>query len=612
MAWEQKIVDPAMVMRKIRPGMSIFLGTGVSEPRTLIHYLMDASLPNLADLQLIQLLSFSDEISLKTLDAQKYRLKTFYTGQMVDKAITEGQVDLIPNRFLRLPRLFDSQRILVDAAFIQVTPPDASGYCSLGVSLDVARIAMEKATLVVGEINPKIPRTFGDTFVNVSEFDYLVYADQDPIYFDRWETPPPFDQIAARMASLIPDKSCIAFSIGPLFEALLKKLKGKQHLGIHSPIFTDALMDLVKSGAVTNRYKEIFRGKSIASYGIGTPELMDWLDRNPMVEFQGIDRVFDPINIGINPGVIAVIPARTVDLSGSMTFQEGLGNVISGPMELVDFFMGAEISKGGITIIGLPSRNPSNVPNIQAAIETNHNRFGFEESIDMVVTEFGIARLNGLSVRERAQALIEIAHPDDRKGLVEQAKTKRILYPDQIFLSESPHLYPDEIQEEATLKNNLRVRFRGIRPSDEEQMRRLFYRFSDDAIYYRYFASIKTMPHAKMQEYVNIDWNHTMSIVGLIGEPGQGQIIAEGRYLMETFGPRAETAFVVDEGFNNKGIATYLLKLLMKLGKTRGVEFFTADVLFSNIGMMKVFKKMAPKVEAVLQEGAYNISFPIT
>ena len=170
MNWKQKIVDPDIVMKKIRPGMSIFLGTGISEPRTLVKHLMSSDYKKLMDLELIQLVNFSDSISLKTLDSHKYRLKTFSSGNMVNKAIARGLVDLIPTRFKKLHRLFASGRIQVDVAFIQISPPDDSGNASLGGSIDVGRSAMEQAFLVVGEINPRTPRTFGDTFVNMSEF----------------------------------------------------------------------------------------------------------------------------------------------------------------------------------------------------------------------------------------------------------------------------------------------------------------------------------------------------------------------------------------------------------------------------------------------------------
>ncbi|WP_299983595.1 GNAT family N-acetyltransferase [Desulfobacula sp.] len=611
MNWKQKIIDPDIVMKKIRPGMSIFLGTGVSEPRTLVKRLMSSNSRKLVDLELIQLVNFSDTISLKTLDSHKYRLKTFSSGNMVNKAITRGLVDLIPIRFKRLHRLFESGLIQVDVAFIQVSPPDDSGTASLGISIDVARAAMEQASFVVGEINPKIPRIFGDTFVNMSEFDMLIYSQDDPVYFERWETGPAFDRLASRIASLIQDKSCIAFSIGPLFESLSKKLVNKHHLGVHSPVFTDALMDLVKSGAVTNLYKNVSQGKSIASYAFGTPALMAWLDRNHLVEFQGIQTVFDPVNIGKNPGFVAVIPARKVDLSGRIVLHHGRGNVISGPMELMDSFLGAQISKGGRIIFGLPSRNLNNHSNIKPSIKRYHNQLGFEESIDMVVTEYGAAMLNGLSIRERAQAMIEIAHPDDRMALFNRAKKKNMLYPDQIFLKESSHLYPHEIHEQQTFKNGVKVRFRPIKPSDEEQMRRLFYRFSDEAIYYRYFYCITTMPHSKMQEYVNIDWNHTMSVVGLVGEPGEGILIAEARYLKGESDLMAEIAVIVDEKYNNLGIATYMVNLLLKLGKERGVEVFTATVLFSNYKIMKVFKKACPNLKSEREDGVYSITMPV-
>ncbi|MBU0970722.1 MAG: GNAT family N-acetyltransferase, partial [Proteobacteria bacterium] len=210
MNWKQKIVGPDRVMKSIQPGMSIFLGTGISEPCTLVKHLMRSDHQMLVDLELIQLVNFSDTISLKTLDSHKYRLKTFSSGNMVNKAIAKGLVDLIPTRFKKLHRLFESGRIQIDVAFIQISPPDDDGIASLGVSIDVARAAMKKASLVVGEINPKIPRIFGDTFVNLADFDLLIHSEDDPIYFKRWETGPVFDRIAARIASHIQDQSCIA------------------------------------------------------------------------------------------------------------------------------------------------------------------------------------------------------------------------------------------------------------------------------------------------------------------------------------------------------------------------------------------------------------------
>ena len=292
-------------------------------------------------------------------------------------------------------------------------------------------------------------------------------------------------------------------------------------------------MDLVKSGAVTNYRKEVFRGKSVASYALGTPELMAWLDHNPLIEFQGVEQVFDPTQIGRNPNFVAVFRARKVDLLGRVAFSVGKGNITSGPGQGADLFTGAEISPGGRTIFGLPSRNPQGDPNIVAMLRDLRNQFHMRESIDVVVTEYGIANLKWRTIRERAQALIDIAHPNDREKLVEQAKQKRLLFSDQIFLSESAQLYPMDIATEHIFKNGLKVRFRAIKPSDEEAMRRLFYRFSNQTVFRRFFFPISTMPHNKMQEYVNVDYSHMMSVVALVGESDQETIIAEARYVKD-------------------------------------------------------------------------------
>jgi acyl-CoA hydrolase/GNAT superfamily N-acetyltransferase len=607
-SWEGKITSPDAVLQKIEPGMSIFIGTGVAEPRTLVKALMHRNFGNLYDLEIIQLISLGDAICLRDLGVQKYRLKTFFSGWAADEAIKAGRVDLVPSRFARIPALIASGLVPVNAAFIQITPPDETGNCSLGVAVDAAREAMDKASLVVGEICSQIPRTYGDTFVDVSEFDYLVQSVDPPIYFDRWPADAVYDRIAANVSVLVEDRCCIAFSIGPLYEALSRHLCSKKHLGVHSPFFTDALMALVESGAVSNRYKELFTGKSLVSYAIGTPALMAWLDRNPRIEFQGVDKVFDPRLIGRNKRFIAILAARKADLSGLISLNVGKGNVATGPAEMIDFFHGAEISEGGRIIFALPSRNRSGEPNIMISVADLPNLFAARESVDMIVTEYGVARLRGYSMRERAQAMIDIAHPDDRSLLVSQAKLCKIIYPDQIFIPEGPFLYPEDIRDTHTFKGGQEVHFRPIKPSDEEEMRRLFYRFSDDAVYYRYFGHMTSMPHAKMQAYVNVDWSRTMSIVGLVEAGGRYRIVAEARYIREDVRPLGEIVFVVDEEYQGLGIATYLYQMLILLAKQRGLHGFTADVLFSNQAMMKVFRKGGLPLKATLDAGIYQLT----
>jgi len=609
-SWQKKVVPPEKVLEEIHPGMTIFVGTGLAEPRTLVKTLLSSNMPNLRDLELVQIMSFGDPVSIEERYPKKYRLKTFHSGWVASEAVSSGRVDLIPCNFSRIPRLIRSGMIRIDVAFVQITPPDESGYSSLGVAVDAARQAMEKATLVVGEISPHIPRTLGDTHVHIDEFNYLVETTEPAFLLDRWPVDPIINKVALNVASMIEDGSCISFSTGHLFECLGRHLQSKRHLGLHSPFITDPAMDLIKSGAITNRLKTSFRGTSLVSYALGTAELMRWLDRNPLVEFQGIDVVGSPAHIGMNDRYMAIMPVRKVDLTGRVAMHVGRSNVAFAMGEVQEILAGVQLSRGGRIICAVTSRNLAQQANIRFSIDEFPSQITLRESMDMVATEYGVAELTGRSVRERAMALIDIAHPDDRAELIRQAKEGNLIYPDQIYLSEAGRFYPEDVATEHTFKNNLTVRFRAIKPSDEDEMRRLFYRFSDEAVYYRYFSPIKTMPHTEMQPYVNVDYNRIMSIVGVIGPVGAGHIIAEARYVREPGKKFADTAFIVDEAYSSHGIATFLYELLMDIARKHGIQGFTADVLATNKGMLKVYEKAPFPVKSVLSEGVYSLTIP--
>ncbi|MCG6895338.1 MAG: GNAT family N-acetyltransferase [Desulfobacteraceae bacterium] len=606
-----KTVLPEEILDKIRPGMSLFVGSAGAEPQTMLQHLLHAPRGRLEDLEVVQLLSFGAAVSSDALEAEHLRLKTFFSGWVADAAVRNGHVDFVPCRFTNIPHLIESGLVSIDVAIVQITPPDNKGFCSLGVAVDVAREAMEQASITVGEIQEGIPVTFGDTFVRAEDFDFLIESSTPPLVFNRWPTDDVYEEIADRVAQIIEDGSCIAFFVGPLFESLGKVLAEKRHLGIHSPFFTDALMDLVNSGAVTNHRKGTHRGKSLTSYAIGTRRLLRWLDRNPRVEFQRIDKIFDPFVIGRNPRFVTVVPAHTVDLYGRISLERGCGDVASCPTEVMDLYYGAELSPGGRTIFALPSRNEIGEANIRLSIEDMPNPYGVYEAVKVVATEYGLAHLEGQTVRERAQALIDIAHPDDRQHLVETARQANILYRDQIFLADSGRLYPKEIRAEIELPDGTRCRFRPIKPSDEEGMRRLFYRFSNEAVYARYFSRVRAMPHKKMQEYVNVDWRQVMSIVGVVGEEDSGRIVAEARYIRIPGTALAELEFIVDEAYQSMSIATFLYRLLIRLARERGVKEFAASVLFSNASMMKVFRKGGLPVKAHLESGIYDLTIQL-
>jgi acyl-CoA hydrolase/RimJ/RimL family protein N-acetyltransferase len=612
LSWKGQVSTPDKVLERIKPGMRIFVGTGVSEPLTLVRHLKKSEAGNLLDLELLQLVGLGDAIKVTAQDSNKYRFKTFFSGWEASESVAEGFADFIPSRYYQIPSVFRSGQILIDVAFVQITPPNKAGFCSLGVCADVARLAIEQASLVVGEINTEIPWTFGDTFVPFSEFEMIVESTEAPIYFDRWKYAQVYDHLGANVAALVENGSCIGFSVGPLYEALCHHLKSKSDLSIHTPFFFDSLMDLVNSGAVTNRYNSVSPGKSLTSYAVGTRKLMQWLDHNPLVEFRNIDQVFNPIHVSRTPKYVAVLPAREIDLSGRLTLHTGKGNVGSGPSEVVDFFNGALMSKDGQAIFALTSRDRQGKSNILISVRKRPNQFSLWESVTTVVTEYGSVNMKCRSVRERAQSLIDIAHPDDRASLVAEAKRRKLLYSDQIFLTESAHFYPTEIEFRKTFKENTKVYFRPLKPSDEENMRQLFYRLSDKSVEYRYFYPIKAMFHSDMQEYVNIDYRDSMSLIGLIDDPNCDRIIAEARF--DRLSPQAtsaELSLMIDDEYQHIGIGTWLCEILIGLAKERQLKEFTADVLTNNLKMHHVFQKMdwTTKVKRVDEVDRLTMNF---
>lgn len=606
--WKQKIVEPAAVLDEIKPGMSIFLGTGVAEPRTLVRHLFSTPKADLSDLELIQIVSVGDVISFSTSQKKSnFRLKTFFSGWLAGQAITAGFVDMIPCRFSSIPKLVASGAIKIDAAFVQISPPDEAGFSSLGVAVDIAKQAMEKASIVVGEINENLPRTMGDTFVHLNDFKYLIKAKEPLIYFPRFPVDAVVDKIAANVASMVEDGSCLSFFSGQLYEALGKYLKYKNNLSIHTYTFTDVLMDLIKCGAVTNR-KKYFPGKSLTAYAQGTPELMQWLNNNPLVEFHGIDVISDQFMTGSIDKLVVILPARKIDLTGKIALHVGKRNVTPTPGQVQELFTGAERSRGGRAIFALPSRNLKNESNIILSVDNFPNQFTFRETLDLIVTEYGVASFSGKSVRERAQALIDIAHPDDRAELVNLARKARIIYADQIYLRDAGHFYPEKISIKHTFADGIKVSFRAIKPSDEEAMRQFFYRFSSDTIFSRYFSPIKTMPHSNNQEYVNIDYHHNMSIVGIVEERGAEEIIAEARYSRHQKDSLADIVFAVDEKFTGRGIASFLIEMLIRYSREQGITGFSADVLYDNKAMLKIFEKLPFIVHSKLEYGVYHLT----
>jgi len=597
---------PERVAEALEPGMRVLVGSAAAEPSTLLGHLlsMESRIP--ADLSFVQPLGTCRHFASES-PRPAVRFMSGSRGWYAGRAIAKGRADWFPCRFSRLAEKLTSDPWRMDAVLVRITPPDKAGFCSLGPAPDVVLACMRASRLVVGEIHPDLPRIAGDTRVPLSAFHLLV-SGRGKLFSPELSDPgPAADRMSGHLAGLIEDGTCLSLTVGPLFDALASRLGDRRDLGVHTPYFTDALAKLVESGAVTNRKKGYGAGRSLAVYAAGSEALLRWLDGRSDVAFSDLETVFDPLHVCQNPDTLFIHAAEQVDLAGRPLHSSLPSRMSPAFDEVVDFALGASLSRNGRTVVAVPSRDADG----RCAVVTFRNE-GVEwdlaaSAVSAVVTEHGVASLAGRSLRERAQLLIDIAHPEDRPRLVEQARELSVLYPDQAFDAECAVVYPEHIRDQMRLRSGETVRFRVIRPSDEEAMRRLFYRFSDRSVYYRYFSRVPAMPHEKMQAYVNADCRSVMSIVGHIGKGDSEQIVAEARYVRDPDEPVADVAFLVDEDFQGKGIGSFLFRMLVRLAADSGIRWFTADVLPENRSMFKVFERSGLTVDARVAEGSYHV-----
>ncbi len=605
--YQHKLQDPKSALSHIRPGNRIFVGTGCAVPSLLVKTLETIG-SKLRDTEIMHILTVGDTPYTNEQFCDNFRCNAFFIGQNTRAAIAEGRADYTPVFLSDLPQLFRSGSIPIDVALIQVSPPDDHGFCCFGISVDVVKSASESATIVIAEINPNMPRTWGDSLISIDKIDVLVENDTP---LPEVHSPPP-DEIAERIAKnisrYIEDGSTIQMGIGTIPEAITKFLKDKKDLGVHSEMISDGVVDLWEAGVITNRKKTIHQGKIIASLGMGTKRLYDFVNNNPAVEFHPSEYVNNPYIISLNDRMVALNSALEVDLTGQVT-AESLGHLFySGIGGQADFMRGAAKSNRGKPIIALPSTAKNGtisriVPHLSEAAGVVTSR----GDVHYVVTEYGVALLHGKSIRERAIALINIAHPAFRDKLLKFCKLRCYVYADQV-LPKNGRPYPEELEITKCFNGGIELFFRPVKQTDEPLMKEFFYSFSDKSFYQRFFTHQVAMPHSKLQHLVNPDYEEEMAITGLIKKEGRDFIIAVGRYYLDLSTNMAEIAFIVRDNYQQKGIGTFLLQYLIEIAKKRGIKGFKAEILTENMVMLHVIHKCGYPVQSKLEGDSYSIS----
>jgi len=419
-----KYSTPEEALSIIKSGDRVFMHGSAQTPVFIINELAKQA-NRLRDVEIVSISVYGDLEIAKPGYEKSFMLNSMFVSGAIRQAVNEGRADYIPVFLSEIPELFKRNILPIDVAIVQVSVPDQHGYCSLGVSVDVARSAVNTAKAVIAQVNPNAPRTHGDGLIHASRFKSMVYC-EDPMQEANFseKVGEVEHKVGHFVASLIEDKSTLQMGIGAIPDAVLKALSGHKDLGVHTEMFSDGIIDLFEKDVINNKYKSIHPNKAVTGFALGSKRLYDYVNDNPAFAFLDIDYVNDPHVIRRNPRVCAVNSAVEVDLTGQVCADSIGMYQFSGVGGQMDFMRGAALSQGGKPIIAITSRTAKGVPRIVPFLKQGAGVVTTRAHVHYIVTEFGIAYLYGKNLRQRAKALIDISHPDDRE-MLERASAER-------------------------------------------------------------------------------------------------------------------------------------------------------------------------------------------
>jgi len=603
--WKNRICTAADAVMLIRNGQKVFIGTGGATPSVLTAAL-EARTPAPFDIELIHYLTTGMLPEEDGKPHSRYRHRTFFVGSEMRDLVCSGQAEYVPVSLRQIPSLISTGRIRIDIAFIQVSPPDEFGYVSLGVSVDVVAAAVRHARMVVAEVNPQMPRTHGDSFLHIDKIHKLV-----PVNHPLSEyTHPPIDdiarQIARYVAEVIDDGSTLQVGLGQIPSEALKYLTNRRDLGIHSDVITDSLLDLIDAGVITGNRKTLHPHRVVTSYCIGSQRLYDAISNNPLFMFLPIEQIADAGIIRRNPSMVSLTQAFSVDLTGQVCTDQFGGQFYGGVAAQPEFLRGASLSDNGKPIVCLRSATADeNQSCIRPLLPVGEGVSVVRSDVHYVVTEYGIAYLFGKSIRERAIALIEIAHPKFRPWLLEEAKKLGYALPEQGLNTRRPYL----VEEERTvhLKNGRHVLIRPARASDVMGVKDIFYQMSRDDVYTRFFRRISALSFNEAQRLCNVNFETEVAFVAVTGSRENEKIVGSCCYFLNPSTNLAEVAYMIIPEWQAGGLGGAFQKRMMEYGRKKGVRGFVAEILPSNRRMIALAKRSCNNVQVVEEEDSVEV-----
>jgi acyl-CoA hydrolase len=410
-------VSAQQALSVVQPGNRVFIQGSAQTPTFLINELAKQA-GRLTDVELVFISVYGPIEVLKPQYVQSFHINSLFVSATIRSAVNDGQADYVPVFLSEIPHLFEQSILPIDVALIHVSPPDAHGFCSLGLSVDIARSAVYNAKYVIAQINPNVPRTHGDGLIHCRHFQAMV-ACNDPLHEASFNGTITTEeaQIGTYVANLIEDRSTLQMGIGSIPNAVLQSLTNHKDLGVHTEMCSDGILELIEKNIITNKYKHIHPNKIVTAFALGTKKLYEYINDNPFFQFLDIGYVNDPHVIRRNSKMVAINSAIEIDVTGQICADTIGTYQYSGVGGQMDFMRGAALSEGGKPVIAIASRTDKGIGRIVATLKTGANVVTTRAHVHYVVTEYGVANLYGKNLRQRAKALIAIAHPDDREEL---------------------------------------------------------------------------------------------------------------------------------------------------------------------------------------------------
>ncbi|MBF0460239.1 MAG: GNAT family N-acetyltransferase [Magnetococcales bacterium] len=587
----------------IKSGDRIFIGSNAACPYALTEDLVKHA-AEFRDLEIIHILILGALPWTEAKYGETFSVNSLFLGPGTRDAVSAGTADYTPCFLSEIPSLFTNGVLPLDVALIQVAPPDQYGYCSLGPSVDIVSAAWKSARHVIAQINAASPRTFGQSFIHVSEIDACLEADRPiPVLLT-----PELDDVDVRIgqyvAQLIDDGCTLQLGIGRIPDAVLRSLTHHKNLGIHSEMFSDGVVDLFRSGVINNAQKSLHPGKIIASFCMGTRKLYDFVHENPHIEFHPSEYVNSPVVIAKNRGMIAINSAIEVDLSGQVVADSVGRRFYSGIGGQVDFIRGASMSPGGRPIIALPSTAKNGtVSKIVPFLTEGSGVVTSRGDVHYVVTEYGIATLRGKSIRERALELIQVAHPDFRDKLLAQVRTQHRVPSYQITRPSRIEELGDPQDIDLRLKGNTYF-MRPLHAADERIFQEFYYSHNEETVLQRYRYRPDGMSRQKACDMVNIDQTRDLGLCIIRRKGPQEAILAVCQYYLSEKENAGEVSIVVREHNRANGMAEILLKTIIDIATRRKLTHLFCIVRLDNKPMRQLLEKFAfqPQIGAKLLE----------